>query len=174
MDTSYENKMYKQIEKNLSDNDKLFVPIEIVEENTQMDIVDEYKEIEPRLSRAEYIRMAREACLRQMDEINYSARFNDINYGEDNPNEDIHDRKKKDKGKSLFYDGSEEVLPEEAASYRSLIIRTVCAVVVFMSIFVIDKLKVDLGAFSYENIRQYVTASDNLKALEKILVSWFK
>lgn len=173
MDTSYENKMYQQIEKSLSDNDKLFVPIEILDENTQVDVVDDYKENEPILSRAEYIRMAREACLRQMDESHSSSRFSDIYDGGDYLTEPIRDRKKRDK--SLFYDGKEdEVMPEEVASYRSLIIRTICAVVIFLFIFTIDKLKVDFGSFSYETIGHYVTGSDKLKALEEILVSWIK
>src|SRR5690554_5955084 len=60
VDTSYENKMYKQIEQKLSDNDKLFVPVEIIDENNQIFTVDEYKEAGPKISRAEYIRMARE------------------------------------------------------------------------------------------------------------------
>ncbi|NLL72569.1 MAG: hypothetical protein GX237_03485 [Clostridiales bacterium] len=173
VDTSYENKMYKQIEQKLSDNDKLFVPVEIIDENNQIFTVDEYKEAGPKISRAEYIRMAREACLRQMDESNTSSRLNDIYYGDDKPADSLHDRQKR--ARSLFSDGSdEEVLPEDVASYRSLIIRTVFALVIFLTIFVIDKLKVDMGLFSYENIRQYVTGSDKLKALEEILVSWFK
>ena len=45
---------------------------------------------------------------------------------------------------------------------------------VFASIFLIDKIKVDWGVFSYETIRQYVTGNNQLKVLEEILVSWLK
>lgn len=210
MDTSYEDNMYRQIEKSLSNNinDRLFVPIEMIdkpaymgrpnkqrtdsisqEENMEMD--DSYDgnriyndrmesspesdEGGPRLSRAEYIRQAREACLRQMNGLDVSGRASDFYLGDEDSIHSFGGRKRKDKAAGLFYEGNtEESSPEEMASFRSLIIRTVCAVVLFISIFIIDKIKVDWGAFSYETIRQYVTGNNQLKALEEIILSWIK
>lgn len=215
MDINYEDKIYNQIEKNLSNNinDKLFVPIEIIDDNTykgrkKKTIVDSvsyeenmprdnpnsydnrkaiYEQADnnidgynqggptPRLSRAEYIRQAREACLRQMNAGDISGRINDLYVGVDNTTNSYVGRKKKDKVDRLFQEGSDqEDYNEEFASYRSLIIRTVCALVIFLCIFIIDKIKVDWGKFSYETIRQYVTANDKLKVLEEIIVSWLK
>ena len=80
MDTGYEDMMYRQVEKSLSNdiNDKLFVPIELaekpnykehvnkhIEDESVNNAINEYKDERPRLSRAEYILQAREACLRQ-------------------------------------------------------------------------------------------------------------
>ncbi|NLO08248.1 MAG: hypothetical protein GX129_00030 [Clostridiales bacterium] len=212
MDTSYEDKMYRQIEKSLSNNinDKLFVPIEIINRPTYMgknkkkivdsisyeeDIVQkepilldkpyddkidvgsamvEYREEGPRLSRAEYIIQAREACLRQMNTADTSSRIYDSYGGALDSIDSSHGRKKRSKVERLFYEGEEEAPPEELASFRSLIIRTVCAAVIFLSIFIIDKVKVDWGVFSYEAIRQYVTGNNQLKALEEIIISWLK
>lgn len=215
MDTSYEDKIYRQIEKNLSSNinDKLFVPIEMIDENLQKSqkrkrIVDSVsyeekaiqedttyydkdklydnrlnnnKDIEknsedgPRISRAEYIRQAREACLRQMNTLDSSVRASDIYIGEEDSSYFSQGKKKKDKTSRLFYDGGdEEVLPEDIASFKSLIIRTVFAVVLFICIFVIDKIKVDWGAFSHETIREYVTGNNQLKVLEEIIISLLK
>lgn len=173
MDTNYEEKMYQQIEKSLSTNidDGVCVPIEIIEDRPTIYPVKE----ETRLSRAEYIRQAREACLRQIDTYDSTSRVSEIYYGDDNLPDIHHGRKKKDKTRNLFADNSQEdVLPEEIASYKSLIIRTVCAIVIGLSIFIIDKIKLDFGAFSYDTIRQYVTENNQLKVLEDILVSWLK
>lgn len=202
MDTGYENKLYQQIEQNLSNNDKLFVPIEIIDENTyhskknrqentiqdksylldntynneinQIDTIGELKEDRPRISRAEYIRLAREACLKQMDATGSSSGASDI-YFRDDYQTDALSSKKREKANNLFFDGSdEEALPEEVASYKSLIIRTVCALVIFAGVFIIDKMKLDWGAFSYETIQEYVTGNDKLKTLEDIIVTWLK
>lgn len=214
MDTSYEDKMYRQIEKSLSNNinDKLFVPIEMIDRRIytgknkkkivdsvsyEEDVVEkepvdldnnksyddrgeinnaiaQYKDEGPRLSRAEYIIQAREACLRQMNSINSTGRTFDYYGGDEDAIYSSHGRKKREKVDMLFNKGDEEALPEEIASFKSLIIRTVCAIVIFLSIFIIDKVKVDWGVFSYETIRQYVTGNNQLKALEEIIVSWLK
>ncbi|TAH66100.1 MAG: hypothetical protein EWM47_10515 [Anaerolineaceae bacterium] len=186
MNTSYEDKMYRQIEKSLSNNinDKLFVPIEMVDkpvygESDDKDAankaIDEYKEAGPRLSRAEYILQAREACLRQMNTLDTRARMSDSYVGDESSIYSSHGRKKRGKVERLFNEGAEEEnLPEEIASFRSLIIRTVCAAVIFLSIFIIDKVKVDWGVFSYESVRQYVTGNNQLKVLEEIIVSMLK
>lgn len=213
MDTSYEDKMYRQIEKSLSNNinDKLFVPIEMIDRpefmgKNKKQIVDsisyeediihkeaslldkpyddrrvvdsamvEYREEGPGLSRAEYIIQAREACLRQINAMDSPSRIYDNYGGTEESSYSSLGRKKKGKVERLFYEGDEEeVLPEEMASFRSLIIRTICAAVVFLSIFIIDKVKVEWGVFSYETIRHYVTGNNQLKALEEIIVSLLK
>lgn len=235
MDTSYEDKMYRQIEKSLSNNinDKLYVPIEMIDKptyrgrnnkqivdsvsydenllqkepafldnykyygnrgaankaidedkgatNKPIDeykgasnrAIDEDKEGLPRLSRAEYIRQAREACLRQMNQVEAAVNIYDSNGRVDDSIYSSHGRKNKDRIEKLFNENEME-LPEELASFRFLIIRTICAAVIFLSIFIVDKVKVSWGAFSYETIRQYVTGNNQLRALEEIIVSWLK
>lgn len=219
MDTGYEDKIYRQIEKSLADNlnEKLYVPIEMIDKSTyterknkhekdlssykkdniQEDPIlnsnrkeyedksknnynydkyyDEYNEDVPTMSRAEYIRRAREACLRQMNTIDNYGRIIDNYINEEEPYNPLFGKKKKDKVTKLFQEGREEEdMPDEIASYKSLIIRTVCAVVIFISIFIIDKVKVDWGNFSYETIKHYVTGNNQLKTFEEIIVSWLK
>ena len=136
--------------------------------------IAQYNEEGPRLSRAEYIIQAREACLRQMNTMDSPVRTYDNYKGALDSIYSSYGRKKRGKVEGLFNDIEEEALPEEIASFKSLIIRTVCATMVFASIFLIDKIKVDWGVFSYETIRQYVTGNNQLKVLEEILVSWLK
>lgn len=179
MDSSYEDKIYRQVEKSISNNvnDKLLVPIEIIDNSTYDDsndirIVDA---VEPKLSRAEYILQAREACLRQMNTLNTTSRISNLYVDDEGSAFSSYERKKRSKVERLFDEGSdEENLPGEIASYRSLVIRTVCAVVIFISIFIIDKIKLSWGTFSYESIREYVTSNNQLRALEEIIVSWLK
>ena len=176
MDTNYEYKLYRQIEKSLSNNvnDRLLVPIEMIDGADSNGAVAEYKENEPRLSRAEYILQEREACLRQMNSIDATSRVYNSYVGADDSIYSTFGKRKKDKVENLFNEGDDEALPEEIASFRSLIIRTVCAVVIFLSIFIIDKVKMDLGKFSYETIRQYVTGYNQLNTLEELIVSLLK
>lgn len=214
MEVSYEDKIYRQIEKNLANNinDKLYVPIEMIDmstykenknkhtdpvpykedikgedplvinnSNSSKDMlenqinVDGYSQEGARLSRAEYIRQAREACLRQLSAMDTSARAINYNIGEEELNNPLIGKKKRDKVTKLFQEGSlEEDIPDEVASYRSLILRTVFAAVIFLSIFIIDKVKVNWGGFSHEAIKDYITANNQLKVLEEIIVSWLK
>ena len=64
--------------------------------------------------------------------------------------------------------------PQELASFRALIIRTVCAIVIFLAVFIIDKFEIKIGEFTFEKVREYVTGKDTLKALENIIVTWLK
>lgn len=198
MDTNYDDKIIHQIETNLSNNmnDNLFstglekVNVEDVVD-TDMQYVDSpmsYTQSSiPPLSRAEYIRQAREACLRQLHSVPRQPKvYEDYSFDAE-PQTQEKLNKKKGKGLGLFSDGStnrmqawadsklhEEASPQEIASYRALIIRTVCAVLIFLCIFAIDKLDIEIGKFSTTIIRDYVTGNDTLKKLEEYVVTWFK
>ena len=65
-------------------------------------------------------------------------------------------------------------MEKELLSYKSLVIRTVCALVIFFSLFIIDKIKFELGNFTYETIRHYVTGFNQMDIIEEIIVSWLK
>lgn len=211
MDTNLEDKMYHQIEKNLSNSinenlftsgrlyekDKLPVLQSSVLETTVTQVEDKNKTIEytgetydyvgqtPGLSRAEYIRQAREACLRQLN--NQSMRDMDTyNYLLEDPNSDSLNKKRpkspkmiedKEKILRLPWNGNshvEEETPHEIASFKSLIIRMICAIVILLVIFAIDKFNFKVGAFSKELVREYVTGNDTLQHIEEIVVSWLK
>jgi hypothetical protein len=70
--------------------------------------------------------------------------------------------------------GYEEDLPKEIASYRALIIRTVCAILIFLLIFAFDRFDLAIGQFTSESVREYVTSNDTLKKLEELVVTWLK
>jgi len=211
MDTNMEDKMYHQIQKSLSNNinENLFTsgktidkeklplvrssviePTNITKEgkNTENEYLSEsfeYISQPSTLPRAEYIRQAREACLRQLS--NQSIRMMDT-YSPEIEEQDISlQNKKKAKALKLFKDSEkalrspwnrsasgEENSLQELASFQSIIIRTICAIVLFLFIFLIDKFEFSLGNFSKVLVREYITGNDRLLQLEEIVVSWLK
>ena len=200
MDANVEDKIVHQIEKNLSNNinENLFgTGRMLVEDKKQAEhnnsvmedsvklresrfgLVERDKEVTevsvPQLSRAEYIRQAREACLRQMNATPAVLRGAGNAIEE---NEFLHPaisaKKKLKEDQLLIKHVDEEDSTLEAAAYRSLMIRTVCAVMVFLSIFLIDKFKLKFGDFSFKTVEELVRGKDSLAALEDLIVSWLK
>lgn len=207
MDTPSEDTIVRQIEKNLSDNmnDNLFLTGRVIESNKQTVrnryTSDKSEEIpvskeadrdyplvsydyisnSPGLSRAEYIRQAREACLRQLSAVQIYSKPYDVNYMETDTPADEQLNQKKAKVMKLFHNNLEEENTQkkentvrDLLSYRSLILRSVCAIALFLSIFLVDKFNVVIGKFSYGMIQEYVTGNDALTHLENILVTWLK
>jgi hypothetical protein len=208
VDTKSEDTIVRQIEKNLSNNinENLFLSGRLIENsktpaksNGALEAVRESKDTgndnpdyplvsydhitnTPTLSRAEYIRQAREACLRQLSNTQVYSRPYDVNYMDTEARDSEQLNKKKAKVMKLFHNEAEEEeasaleenTPQELASYRSLIIRSVCAIVLFLSIFLIDKFDIKIGNLTQKMIQDYVTGNDTLKQLEDILVTWLK
>jgi len=208
MDSKVEDKIVRQIEKNLSNNinENLFLTGRIFEKDTKVNtsstVLDnpepkihtsetsmdhsassyEYSN-QPStiLSRAEYIRQARESCLRQLSAMSSgTATYNNIYPDVDPPNPEYLGHKKARTMKLFREDPmseseyKEENTPEEIASFRFLIIRTVCAIMLFLTIFIFDKFNFKIGSFTSEIVQEFVTGNDSLLELENILVTWLK
>ncbi|MGF7144252.1 hypothetical protein HNQ56_002683 [Anaerotaenia torta] len=130
------------------------------------------------VSRAEYIRQARESCLRQLSVMQSTARAYDSYYLDSALENAELEHGRKGKPLRLFheenYTAEEEDSLREAAAFRFLVIRTVCALVLFLSIFLIDKLNINIGSLTPSVIQEYVTGKDTLKELENIVVTLLK
>ena len=141
-------------------------------------VSNDYINEAPMISRAEYIRQARESCLRQLSNVQLYSKPYDINYMEpDIPSEQLSD--KNSHAMNLFHNAPENHTltknPEQQlASFRSILIRSVCAIILFLSIFALDKFHVKAGNVSNQVIKEYVTGNDALKDLENIIVGWLK
>lgn len=208
MDTNIDDKMYHQIEKNLSNtiDDNLFTTGRVlfndnksVMGNTVFDnhnsndievVSKEYGEewhaqvSIPQLPRAEYIRLAREACLRQMSAQSLGSNYETYDMEPEIQSIDLSGRKKP-RALKLFHDGNLEAengnnttldgnTPQELAAFQSLIIRIICAFVLFISIFIINKFELKYGKINPQIIKEYVVGNDSLKVLEDIIVTWLK
>ena len=204
MDTPSEDTMVRQIEKKLSDhmNENLFLagrsmdnrpsghskyavdkpakPVADGEAGQEYPLVSyEHISNSPGFSRAEYIRQAREACLRQLSSVQLYSNPYDVNYMEPAAaSEELNQKKAR---VMKLFGNSMEVEDQrirdrtrDVLSYRSLIIRSVCAIVLFLSIFLLDKFQVKIGDFTPHIIQEYVTGNDALEKLENIIVTWLK
>jgi len=205
MDIKNEDTMVHQIETNLTDmNDNLFHTGKISETNRVIPrkeaalvrtdhgkekrsnieeyplVSNEYITESPSLTRAEYIRLARESCLRQLSNEQIYSRPYDVNYMDPELLEDQQLTTKKTSVMRLFHNDSVDdpangKTPEhQLASYRSIVIRSACAIILFLSIFAFDKFNVKIGQVSNKVIQEYVTGNDILKDLENIVVGWLK
>lgn len=210
MDAKSEDTMVRQIEKNLTNNinENLFLSGRAasgsslaVGNSTSFDKASEemypdeepdtgyplvsydYITKSPGLTRAEYIRQAREACLRQLSLQQVYSRPYDVNYMEheaETKQEEQPDQRN-EKVISLYQnEEAEEKITEEynkvheVAAYRSLIIRSICAILLFLCIFAVDKFHIKIGDLTDTMIKDYVIGNDALKNLENFLVSWLK
>ncbi len=207
MDSKNEDTMVRQIETNLSNNinDNLFLTGRMLEGNkatlgrkqlTAMadDVItadvanqnyplvsNDFTNHSVSLSRAEYIRQAREACLRQLSAVQIYSKPYDSNYmdAEEESNDQLN--QKKAKVMKLFHNDTEEETEQSTQNtvnglgiYRSIIIRCVCAILIFASIFMIDKFNVKIGNVTNKTIKEYVMGNDVIKDLENIIVTWLK
>ncbi len=199
MDTANnEDKIVHQIEKSLSNNinEDLFMTGRLYEDQKAPSVMgntalrssskgeyplvsNEHRSDSPvTLSRAEYIRQAREACLRQLSSSQVYSKAYDVNYMEsDTPVLEVED-KNNSKEWGLFQKTKATDYPEESeqdiASFRSLMVRTVCAILLFVTIFVIDKFEIKIGNITHTMIQEHVTGNDTLQEVENWLVGWLE
>lgn len=206
MDTKYEDNILSQIEKNLSNNinENLFLTGRVFEGGntlTKKKFLQEHEEKSknlssdkeeyplvskehisdiPPLSRAELIRQAREACLKQLNESqSYSRPYEPSYISLETANTDVPAVKKGGHFR-LFSDGfrsdkgRDEASPQEIAAFRSLVIRSICAVILFLCLFIIDKFELKIGDITNTKIEEYITGNNALKALEDMFVAWLK
>ncbi len=205
MDIKSEDTMVRQIEKNLSNNinENLNLTGRVLynnklhsKNNSEYPTNQETKELTEQpdyplvssdyisnnpmsLSRAEYIRQARESCLRQLSNQQLYCRPYDSNYVEAELPVSEQLNHKKARALRLFHDGMhdeaparEQNSPQEIAAFRALIIRTVCAIVLFLFVFIIDKFEIEVGKITPDLIQEYVTGNDTFQDLEDIVVTW--
>ncbi len=131
------------------------------------------------ISRAEYIRQARESCLRQLSNVQLYSRPYDVNYMEPDNSEEALTTKKANVMRLFSSDMSAEqssskTNEQQLATYRSMIIRCVCAIVLFLGIFAFDKSNIELGGVTKKVVQEYVTGNDILQDLQNTIVSWLK
>lgn len=206
MERKVEDKIVRQIEKSLSNNinDNLFITGRGYEkDNHGTDLSgsrltdkksiatgslkgssEEVYDYSPEavMTREEYVRQAREACLRQLSSMQRSSqRTYDMMYYDEPVQDTESSNRKRARSMHLFHDSNAamrgmkaERNPYELSSLRFLLVRTVFAMILFLSIFLIDKFNFEVGNFTPELIQDYVTGNDSLEELENLVMTWLK
>lgn len=182
MDAEINDNLIHLIEDKLSgeiENNILFGNVKEAKVNEKLiRAEDEIKRISPpsiRIDRAEYIRSAREECLRILNEpISNEHQYTNFKstIPADETNEVLIYDVNSGKDELTRTDGliSEEKKGEEKA-FRSLMIRTIIAIAIFGAIFLADKLSIKQGKFEYEVIESYIVGNDKFEQLEKFIVT---
>ena len=203
MDIRVEDKMVRQIEKNLSNNlsDNLFytgnnyeqvdkikpitdrktasvIPAETLSETQNPVISFDYSN-PLSISRAEYIRQARESCLRKLSEVQNTARAYDSYYMDTMQQSPEQLSLNAEGNKLLIQKSGIESTQEsneiyELTAFRLLIFRIAFAIIIFLGIFLIDKFNIHIGNITADYIQEYVTGKDTFDDLENVIVTWLK
>lgn len=124
------------------------------------------------VSRDEYIRLARESCTR-----NLSPNGSNRNHGGNKNKGYINTDKMKtwdkaeDYHKSDFADTGIKMAP---ITIKSLLIRVICAMLLFLTIFIIDKFDVKIKTFDSNYIKELVSSNQTIDEAEHFFVSLYE
>jgi hypothetical protein len=122
-------------------------------------------------SREEYIRLARESCLKNLG--NNSGEMDTNKKNKVNLVGSPYSYDKTDYGKDTFFiPGGKLNLNQKWIKH--LLIRTICALVLFLTIFLVDKLKFTYKELNSQSIETIVTSSKGFDATEDYFVNLFK
>jgi hypothetical protein len=116
-------------------------------------------------SRAEYIRIARESCSRNLG----------LNHGGKN-----HSAKEKDKYPYPLAAGQDIIGSKTAAKSASIInvkvllIRIICAAFLFLTVFLMDTFEVSYKSFSSNYIKELVTTNRGVEEAQDFIVAIFE
>lgn len=122
-------------------------------------------------SREEYIRLARESCLKNLG--------NNPREMDTNKNNKVnlvgspYSYEKNDYGRESFFIPSGKMNLNQKW-IKHLLIRSICALLLFLTIFLIDKFKFTYKELSSQKIETIVTSSKGFDATEDYIVNLFK
>ncbi len=125
------------------------------------------------LSRDEYIRMARESCNRN---VGYNS-SNAKNHGTNKNKGYMNSEKFRtwDQADSMNrYNLSESGFNMTNVNLKSLLIRTICALILFLAVFIFDQFDLKVNTFNTKYIKDMVTSSQSIEQAEDYFVSFFK
>lgn len=119
-------------------------------------------------SRDEYIRMARESCVKNL-------------YPESSGKPDVH---KKNLYKSYGFREGDSYQSEgegfllgfnmKSIGFKFFLIRTICVLVLFLAVIMVDKLNVSFKSFNSTAIEELISSNQSLEKAEDFFVSVFK
>lgn len=121
-------------------------------------------------SRAEYIKLARESCTRNLNAPSWNSK-NNGKMKDENKNIKFNLFKKRDTAD--YYNFTEGEFDIPSGSMRVFLIRAICAFMLFLTVFIIDKLNIEFKGISSNFIRQLVSSNQGIEDAENFLVSLF-
>ena len=120
-------------------------------------------------SRDEYIRMARESCIKNLHPESQGGK-GDLHkkeiYRQSHSNSVSS---YKGEGTGLF-----QMLGIKNTNIKYLLIRLICALVLFLAILIIDKFEVSIKSFNSNYIEKSITSNQGIEKAEDFFVSVYK
>jgi hypothetical protein len=126
------------------------------------------------LSRADLIKLARESCTKNLSSRNFNSR-NLASRNLSSSNLDSMYRNSKDKrlyGNTYTMTGKKFELPP--FSIKFFVIRLLCALMIFLTVLMIDKMNINLKVVNSENIKNCVASNQEIENAEELVVSFFE
>ncbi|MFU0827618.1 MAG: hypothetical protein ACFWTJ_08790 [Lachnoclostridium sp.] len=120
------------------------------------------------ISRDEYIRLARESCVRNLD---YHGGMK--NYGGNKRL--FYPKKVRSLNSSGTGDSSlDSGYAMSKAKVKFFLIRLICAFILFLTIFIIDKFEIKISTFTSKNIEEMVATNQGIQDAEAFFVKLFE
>lgn len=121
-------------------------------------------------SRAEYIKLARESCTRNFNSPGSNSKNNTKMKGE-NKNTRFNLFGKRET--TDYYDFTQGEFDLSNGSMKVFLIKTICAFMLFLTVLLIDKLKIEFKGISSNSIENLVSSNEFIEDAENFLVSLF-
>ncbi len=118
------------------------------------------------LSREEYIRLARESCKKNLSYNGGNLKNHGINKSKGNI--------KTEKPKTWDQTDMKTRLNLSSVNLKPLLIRIICAFVLFLAVFLIDKFDVKINSFNSKYIQDLVSSKQSIEDAENFFVSLFE
>lgn len=130
--------------------------------------MDNQEELYPQ-SRAEYIRLARESCTRNLG-IN--------NLGK---NRNLYKEMYKEQRKALmasYSDANQDKFGDttilSSVNMKFLLLRIICCCLLFLSVFIFDKFDITIKDFNVDTVKQYITSNEGVKEAQDFFISLYE
>jgi hypothetical protein len=124
------------------------------------------------VSRDEYIRLARESCTRNLGPNgSYKNHGGNKNKGYLNNDKMRTWDNAEEYHKSDFADTGLNMVP---VNIKSLLIRVICAMLLFLTVFIIDKFDFKTKTFDSNHIKQLVSSNQTIDEAEDFVISLYK
>lgn len=122
-------------------------------------------------SRAEYIRLARESCTRNLGSYNLGKNHN--------PYKELQKEQRKvlsSYAKTETYQtslpGEETVVP--AFRVKSILVKLICCALIFLSVFIIDKFDITVKNFSSNTVKEYIASNEGMEQAQNFFVTMYE
>ena len=123
------------------------------------------------LSRDEYIRIARESCTRNLGYNGGTKNHGKMNKGYAYTEKIRPWDQSEPSHRSELVDSHFTIAPFKV---KSLLIRLICALVLFLSIFLFDKFDLKVKTFNSKNIQEMVSSNQSIDEAETFFVNLFE